>query len=151
MAYRFKGAPKWEDLLSIYGTREPVSRVIVVSSDDSDDNGNGCHATVVPDEVDARLTPLNNDPNRPPSMLSRNMQRSMWEYIGYASDSDEASIDGYGSSANSRKDMRKIREARKKKEEATTLYNSRVIGGSAGSSLNNSSCASNDPYGKRNM
>lgn len=128
MAYRFKGDPKWEDLISIYGPREPVGNVIVLSSDESDDNNMG-RATHTPPVA----------------------QRSMWEYIGYASDSDDASMDANSSTANSRKEMRKIRDARKRTEEATTSTHNRTIGRSSGNSFNNSSCASNDPCGKRNM
>lgn len=142
MAYHFKGDLKWDDLLSIYGPREPVANDIVLSSDESEDNtaGHGNNVQDFPPQSQSCA----------PSMLSRNMQHIMWENIGYASDSEEERRDANGSTANSRKEMRKIHDAQKETQDASTSTRNRTTRISNGSSLNNSSCASNDPFGKRN-
>lgn len=145
MAYRFMGDPKWDEPSSIYGPREPLPATIVLSSDESDDNRMVVPVCEAP--PDPPPPQIQNDIIEPPSMLSRNIQRSMWDYLGYASDSDDASGDGAGSTANSRKEMRMLRHAQQNKNEGTTSVRNRTPSGS----MNNSSCASNDPFGKRRV
>lgn len=146
MAYRFTGDPKWGELSSIYGPREPSPPVIVVSSNESEENRADGLVREAPSAAPARSV-QNDFAEPPPSILSRNIQRSMWDYVGYASDSDDGNTDGIGSSANSRKEMRRLRYAEQLQTAAPSSVRNRTPSGS----INNSSCASNDPYEKRRL
>lgn len=142
MAYRFKGDPNWDQLLHIYGPRSPLPEFIIVSSDDNDE-GDADNVQLEP------TTGADSDANQHgslPTQQSRNIQRSMWEYIGYASDSEDMSIDNNCSTANSQKQMRCPRDANV--VDAGSTSTRKAV---RHTSVNNSSCASNDPFGKRRL
>lgn len=153
MAYRFKGDPHWSNLQIIYGPREPIDHrlnreVIVLSSEDEEVHEHVMHPQPQHEPHQPTTNGGQQDKQRrvrAQSRSSRNVQRSMWDYVGYASDS-EASLTNDASTANSSRTNRykvhlQLIGCKPPRDDCPTELHSG----------NSSSQASNDPFGKKKL
>lgn len=142
MAYRFKGDPNWDDLLTIYDSKEPIDHamhheVILLSSEDEIDVDH------VREEEPAAVAVRQPNGRHPSSKSSKNIQRSLRDYVGYASDSDD-SLTNNATTANairahgSKLYLQVIGVNSKHSDVPAELH-----------SGNSNSQASSDPFGKR--
>lgn len=125
---------------TIYGPKEPIDdgmhcEVIVLSSEDEVDVDH------VDNHASQEVAVHEPDGYRRSTKSSRNIQRSIWEYVGYASDSD-ASMTSDATTANSihshgYKAYLQVRGAQTHTNDFSTELHS-----------SNSSQSSNDPFGK---
>lgn len=141
MAYRHFGDPSWYELEEIFGPKEalekePRADVIVVSSESEDE----VHEPAASANIRCVLVPRVVE--RPPTTTSRNIQMSIWDFVGYASDS-YTTMDTKESTSNM-----KSKKSKAKKVSAPPLMMEDPKPGESGSA---SSCCSNDPYGKRHV
>lgn len=132
MAYRHTGDPSWYELQALFGPYDPSVQqndleVIVLSSEESEED----------------LPPVRAAPRiyeRESTTLVRSIQMSIWDFVAYASD-DEMSLETRGSTS-----WRKAIRPKKKASSPTIVMKDPKPGHSSASS-----CASNDPFGKRPM
>lgn len=159
-AYREKGDPHWPELVQLFGPKErhlvdeDDDDVIVLSSEESGDESQ--EPAVVHEDLGPPIE--NNSPfhvQRASSAASRNVQSSLWDFVADVSDS-EPSRETFASTARSKPKPRSKLYAKlmltpskaaaptaRSFEEPIPPYVPRMA-----ASENNSSSASNDPYGK---